>query len=156
MVQISGENSKPFCSMRSGRVTKIYPSLTFFLSKDEEIKNIGHSMSIRNLIFCVNSVTVSYLIRYDSLLQNGRDVIRHCDSYFITKCIRFFVTKCDSFITKCNSYYKVRRFYHKIRHLLQNAKFITNCDSTKRKFLPNKHTVFDVAKIEYLLVIYYI
>ena len=28
---------------------------------------------------------------------------------FITKCVRFFITKCDDFITKCDSYYKMRR-----------------------------------------------
>ena len=28
---------------------------------------------------------------------------------FITKCVRFFITKCNSFITKCDSYYKTRR-----------------------------------------------
>ena len=32
-------------------------------------------MSIRNLIFGVNSVTVSYLIRYDSLLQNATAIL---------------------------------------------------------------------------------
>ena len=74
MVQILGENFKPFWSMPSGRVTKIHPSLPP-LSKDEGLKNIGHSMSIRNLIFGVNSVTVSYLIRYDSLLQNATAVL---------------------------------------------------------------------------------
>ena len=42
---------------------------------------------------------------------------------FITKCLRFF-------ITKCNSCYKLRQFYYKMRQLLQNATFITNCDST--------------------------
>ena len=36
---------------------------------------------------------------------------------FITKCVRFF-------------YYKMRQFYYKMRQLLQNATFITNCDST--------------------------
>ena len=40
----------------------------------------------------------------------------------ITKCVRFFITKCDSFITKCDSYYKMRRFYYK------NAIVITKCD----------------------------
>ena len=59
-------------------------------------------MSIRNIIFGVNSVTVSYLIRYDSLLQNATDVITKCDNYFITKCDR---------------------------NILQNGTFITNCDS---------------------------
>ena len=28
---------------------------------------------------------------------------------FITKCVRFFITKCDNFITKWDSYYKMRR-----------------------------------------------
>ena len=42
---------------------------------------------------------------------------------FITKCVRFFITKCDS----C---YKLRQLYYKMRQLLQNATFITNCDST--------------------------
>ena len=27
-------------------------------------------------------------------------------------------------------YYKMRQFYYKMRQLLQNATFITNCDST--------------------------
>ena len=34
---------------------------------------------------------------------------------FITKCVRFFITKCDSFVTKCDSYYKLRQFYYKLR-----------------------------------------
>ena len=50
---------------------------------------------------------------------------------FITKYVRFFITKCDSFITKCNSYFKLRRFYYKIRQLLQNVMFITNWHSTR-------------------------
>ena len=101
-------------------------------------------MSIRNLILGVNSITVSYLICYASLLQNATDVITKCDSFFITKRDRsllqngsgfllqnatevynkmrqVFYYKCDSFITKCDSYYKMRRFYYKMRQLLQNA-----------------------------------
>ena len=42
---------------------------------------------------------------------------------FITKCVRFFITKCDTLTTKRDSYYKMRQ-------LLQNATFITDCDST--------------------------
>ena len=63
-------------------------------------------MSIGNLILGVNRVTVSYLIRYDSLLQNATDIITKWDSYFITR---------------CDSYYKLRRFYYKMRRLLQIA-----------------------------------
>ena len=83
--------------MSSGRVTKIHPSPSPHLSKDEGLKNIGHSMSIRNLIFGVNSVTVSYLIRYDSLLQNATDVITKCDSCFITKCDRSLLQSASDF-----------------------------------------------------------
>ena len=99
-------------------------------SKGEGLKNIGHSMSIRNLIFDVNSVTVSHLIHYDSLLQNATNFIIKCDSYFITKCDRSLlqntsgfllqnttvllqnmtgITNCDDCITKCDSYYKMWR-----------------------------------------------
>ena len=87
-------------------------------------------MSIRNLIFGVSSVTVSYLSRYDSLLQNMTAVITKYNSYFITKCDRSLlqnasgfllqnatvllqnatvITKCDDFIIKCDTYYKMRR-----------------------------------------------
>ena len=79
-------------------------------------------MSIGNLILVVNNVTVSYLICYNSLLQNATNVTIKCDSYFITKCVSFF-------ITKCGNYYKLRQLYYKIQQLLQNATFITNCDS---------------------------
>ena len=47
------------------RVTKIHPSLPP-LSKGEGIKDIEHSMSAGNLILGANSVTGSYLIRYES------------------------------------------------------------------------------------------
>ena len=129
MVQISGKNSKLFWSICPRRITKIHPSLPSPpFSKDEGLKDMGHSMSIGNLILGVNSVTVLYFIRHDSLLQNATDIITKCDSYFITKCDRFFITKYDSF-------YKIRRFYYKMRQLLQNtatlfqnATVITKCD----------------------------
>ena len=102
------------------------------LSKDEGLRDIGHSMSIGNLILSVNIVTVSYLIHYDSLLQNATDVITKCGSYFITKCDRSLlqnasgslfvllsstvllenttvITNCDNFIIKCYNYYMMRR-----------------------------------------------
>ena len=87
-------------------------------------------MSIGNLILSVDSVTVPYLIRYDSLLQNATDIIAKYDSCFIKKCDRSLLqnasgfllrnatdllqnatgnTNSDNFITKCDSYYKMRR-----------------------------------------------
>ena len=64
MVPILGENSMPFWSMRSRRVAQIHPSL-----KDIGPKDIGYIMRIGNLILGVNSVTVSYLIRFDKMQQ---------------------------------------------------------------------------------------
>ena len=69
MVQISGKNSEPFWSMLSGRVTKITP---LYPPPSEGLKDIGHIMTIGNLILGVNSVTVSYLVHYNSSLQNVR------------------------------------------------------------------------------------
>ena len=87
-------------------------------------------MSIKNLILDFNSVKVSYLIHYDSLLQNATDIMTKCDNYFITKCDRSLLpntsglllqnatvllqnttvmTNYHDFITKCNSYYKMQR-----------------------------------------------
>ena len=87
MVQISGKKSKPFWSMFSGRVTKIPPPSPP-LSKDEGLMDNGHIINIGNLILGVNTVTFSYLMHFDSLLQNATDIITKCDSYFITKCER--------------------------------------------------------------------
>ena len=56
------------------------------------------------------------------LLQNATKV------YY--KIRQVFTTGCYTFIAKCGSYYKLRRFYYKMLQLLQNATFITNCDST--------------------------
>ena len=68
------------------------------LSKDEGLKDIGHSMNIGKLILGVNSVTVSYLIRYSSLLQNATDIITKYDSYFITKCNRSLLQNATDFL----------------------------------------------------------
>ena len=54
-------------------------------------------MDIRNLIFDVNSVTVSYLIYYDSLLQNATEIITKCDSCFITKCDVYYKLRQNNF-----------------------------------------------------------
>ena len=84
-------------------------------------------MSIRNLIFGVSSVTVSDLIRYDSLLQNATDVITKCDSYFVTKHDRSVLQNLSGFLLQ-NAIVLLQNA--KMRQLLQNITFITNCDST--------------------------
>ena len=101
MVQISVENSPP-------------------LSKGEGLRDIGHSMSIVvNLILGVNSVTVSYLTHYDSLLQNATDILlqnataillQNGTGVYYKMPQVFIITNCDSFITKCDRYYKLRQY----------------------------------------------
>ena len=74
-------------------------------------------MSIGNLILGVNSVTVSYLIHYDSLLQNVTYIITKYDSYFITKGDISLLQKVSRLSLKNATV------------LLHNATFITNYDS---------------------------
>ena len=74
-------------------------------------------MSIGNLILSANSVTVSCFIHYDSLLQNATDVIKKCDSYFVTKWDRSLLQNASGFllqnaalIAKCDIYYKLQQY----------------------------------------------
>ena len=82
------------------------------------------------------------------LLQNATAILLQNATEVYYKIRQFFITKCNSFITKYDSYYKMRRFYYKIRQVLQNATFITNCESAKcaiyQSFLlliPLKHSI---------------
>ena len=72
-------------------------------------------------------VTVSYLVHYETLLQNATEIITKCDKSLLQNALGILfqnatvllqnvtvVTKCVDFIINCNSYYKMRR-------LLQNA-----------------------------------
>ena len=110
-------NEVSFWSIRSRRMTKVLPPSTA-LSKDEELRDIGQSMSIRNLLLGVSSVTVSYLIHYDSLLQNATAILLQNATEVYYKMRQVF-------------HCKLRRFHYKMRQLLQNVTFITNCDSTQ-------------------------
>ena len=64
----------------------------------------------------VNSFTVSYLIYYDSLLQNAIDIISKCDSYFITKCGRSLLENAPGFLLQSATV------------LLQKGAVIADCD----------------------------
>ena len=56
---------------------------------------------------------VSYLLHYDTLLQNARDVITKCGRYFIAKCDKGLLQNASSVTLKNATV------------LLQNATFIT-------------------------------
>ena len=62
---------------------------------------------MENLILGANSVTVSYLIHYDGLLQNARDIITKCKRNLLQNASGF-VLQNATVITKCNVYYKLR------------------------------------------------
>ena len=109
MVQTSDENCKPFFSMVSGRVRKIPPPSPP-LSKDKGLKDIGDIMSIGNLILGVNSVTyvtVSYLIHYDSLLQNASGFSLQNATVLLLNA---------TVITKWDAYYKLQQYTHLLIH----------------------------------------
>ena len=72
-------------------------------------------MSIGNLILGVNSVAGSYLVRFDSLLQNVTDIITKCDRRLLQNTSGFLLQNMTCFIPKCDSYYKLREFYYKVR-----------------------------------------
>ena len=102
-------------------------------SKDELIQSTGHSMSIGNLIIFY-SVMVSYLIRYNSLLQDATVIITKFDKYFIT-----LLQNSTGVYYKMRQvlYYKMRQFYCKMQRLLQivttllqNMTVTTKCDNT--------------------------
>ena len=80
-------------------------------------------MSIRNIIFRVNSVTVSYFIRFDSLLQNATDVIIKCGSYFTIKCDRSLLQNASDFLLQNGTV-----LLQNATILLQNAIVISKCD----------------------------
>ena len=65
-------------------------------------------MSIGNLILGANSVTISYLIHYDSLLQLRQILLQNLTAILLQN--------------ETEVYYKMRLgFYYKIRRLLQIA-----------------------------------
>ena len=81
-------------SLLSGKTRKIAPPSPP-LSKDEVLNDIGRNMSIGNQTL---GVTVSYLIHYDSLLQNATYIITKCHSYFDAKCDRSLLQNGSGFL----------------------------------------------------------
>ena len=102
------------------------------LSNGEGFRDIQHSMStLLDPGFHIRFIIKRFNIKCDRYYHKMRQLFYYkMRQKFIWKCVRFLITKCDNFITKCDSYYKLRQFYYKMRQLLQNATFITNCDST--------------------------
>ena len=124
--QNSNENYKPFWRLPFGRGSVVCPPST-----GEWLRNIQHSLRmLLNARFHIWFIMTLYY-NCDRYYYKMRQLFCYkMRQKFITKCVRIFITKCDNFVTKCDRCYKLRRFYYKMRQLLQNATFITNCDST--------------------------
>ena len=86
----------------------IFPSPPLF--KDKGLKDIGHRMSIRNVILVVSGVTVRCLIRYDTLLRNVTDIIKNTTAILFDMWpllqIATILLQNATVITKFNVYYK--------------------------------------------------
>ena len=66
-----------------------------------------------------------FSIHYDSLLQNARDIVSKCNSYFITKCVRSLLQKQNATIdTKCAAYCKLRWYNHLLIRLNSLTKIL--------------------------------
>ena len=103
------------------KYTPPYP----LLSKDEGLSNIGHSISIGNVILGVDSVI------FDSLWQ----FITKCGCYFIIKCDRSLLQNASGFLLQDTTV------------VLQNATGITNCDDCITKFLRLLH-LLHIARLQ--------
>ena len=143
MVQTSGENSKPFWSMRSGRERENYTPPSPPLYKDEGLKNIGHSTSIRNLIFGVNVLRFQIWFVMTVHYKTRQMLLQYATAILLQNATEIYYKVCQVF------YYKMRQFYFKMRQLLQNVTFITNCDSTTWKYrvTANLARYFVLAKL---------
>ena len=104
-------------------------------------------MSPGNLIWGVNSVTVSCLIHYDSLLQNATDIITKCDRYYYKIWQQFYYGMRQMLLQNVTTillrnaaeiyykfrqvfFYKMQPFYYKMWQLFTNCDdFIIKCDS---------------------------
>ena len=70
-------------------------------------------LDIRKSDFGNRVLTVSYLVHYDTLLQNATDIITRCDNYFITKFEKGFLQNVSGVLLQ------------DAKVLLQNPTFIT-------------------------------
>ena len=116
-VRISSKNPKPFFkSFCLGRATEIHPPST-----DEGLRDIGNNMKIVLDVRKSNFESQQWLrfhtwfiitlyYKIWQILQNAKAVSLQMLQKFLTECVRFCITKCDSFITKCDFYYKRRRY----------------------------------------------
>ena len=67
-------------------------------------------------------IAVSYLVHNKTLLQNTRDNIAKCDSYFFTKCDTHLLQNASAFLLQ------------NVTFLLENATVFIKCDNFFTKY----------------------
>ena len=70
---------------------------------------------------------MSYLVHYNTLLQNAIDSITKRDKSLLQNVSGFYY-KMRQFITKYDSYYKIRQLLQNTSFSLQNGTVITKCN----------------------------
>ena len=76
-------------------------------------------------------VAVSYLVNYDTLLQNATNIIRKCDTYFITKCDKMLLQHALGFLLQnATVLIQIATVITKCVDFITNASFITKCLGT--------------------------
>ena len=70
-------------------------------------------------------VTVTYLVHYETLLQNETNIIAKCDSYFITKCDKSLSQNASGFLLQNAS------VLLQIVTVITNVTLITKCFGTR-------------------------
>ena len=121
--QNSSENSKPFWRLRLGRGSVERPP-----SNGERFRDIHHSMGtvLDPGFYIWFTMTLYYKMR-PILLQNATAILLQNATRVYYKMRQAFHYKMWQF------YYKMRQLLQLAMILLQNAMFITNCDSTLHK-----------------------
>ena len=104
------------------------------LSKDEGLKDIGHSISIANLILGLSNVMVWFLICWFlicyGLIFDATGFIIKRDSYFITKGDRSLLQNASGFFLQNATILLEKKWLLQIATILsQNTTVITKCDA---------------------------
>ena len=98
-------------------------------SNGEGFRGIQHSKSmVLDTRFHIRFIMILYYKMRQILLQNATAIL-------LQNAIKVYYKMRQVF------YYKMRQFYYKMRQLLQNATFITNCDSTLINFILSIETL---------------
>ena len=106
---------KQWSRNKKSAVIKFWRSKEKYTVSDNNTSALLYDSTHVCVYFIVDSVIVSYLICYDSLLQNGQILLQNATAILLQSATEVYYKMRQVFITKCDSYYKLRQFYCKMR-----------------------------------------